>query len=81
MVRTRLVARRTSRPKALTRSFLMAGGRSEASKTCCLAANRAPCVKREFFVNAPLRSSARWSMYAGDTRFFFWYVRRHPFRQ
>ena len=41
MTRTRLVARRTSGPRALTRIFLVAGGISgEASKTCCLAANR-----------------------------------------
>ena len=48
MVLTRLVARRTSGPRTLTRIFLVAGGISgEASKTCCLAANRAACVNRE----------------------------------
>ena len=55
MVRTRLVARRTSGPRALTRIVLVAGGISgEASKTCYLAANRAACVNREFSINAPL---------------------------
>ena len=36
MVRTRLVPRSTSRARAWTRIFLVAGGSSgEASKTCC----------------------------------------------
>ena len=44
MVRTRLVARRTSGPRAFTRIFLVTDGISgDASNTCYLAANRAAC--------------------------------------
>jgi len=73
MVRTRLVALRTAGPKALTHIFLVAGGMSgEASKRCCLAANRAACVNLEFSIKESLQWSTRRSMSAGDTRYFFW---------